>query len=258
MTHPSSAMQRDLDSESPDIESSSDAYAARFAGPTGAWMLAAQEKLTRRLLAKGEPVRTILDVGGGHGQLAIPLSRAGFGVTVLGSDATCAHRLRGALDAGALSFATGKLLEIPFGDRSFDATLSFRILPHSRDWERLVAELCRVARHRVIVDYPTSQSVNRIAPWLFEAKRKVEASTRYWRSFRHSEVDAAFAACGFVLHRREKQFFLPMVIHRMLKCRPVSSILEGVARNLGLTRLWGSPVIAEYRREEPRPHKEQP
>ena len=42
----------------------------------------------------------MLDVGGGHGQLAIPLCRAGYRVTVLGSDASCRRRLE-ALVAGA-------------------------------------------------------------------------------------------------------------------------------------------------------------
>jgi len=37
------------------------------------------------------------------------------------------------------------------------------------------------------------------------------------------------------------------VLHRMLKCRGLSAFLEGACRALGLTRLWGSPVIIEMR-----------
>ena len=55
--------------ETADIETSSDGYAARFAGPVGEWMLEIQETITVALLPK-TPSATILDVGGGHGQLA--------------------------------------------------------------------------------------------------------------------------------------------------------------------------------------------
>jgi len=233
--------------ETADIETSTDAYAARFAGPAGAWMLEVQERITRRLLdthAGG----TVLDVGGGHGQLAVPLARDGWSVTVLGSAPSCAHRLAPVKDR--LTFQVGNVVALPFGDRSFDAVLCFRLLTHCGRWPELVRELCRVARTAVIVDYPTSQSVNAIAPALFGAKKKVEANTRPWRLFRHREVREAFASEGFPLARQGKQFFLPMVLHRMLRSRPVSAGLEGACRALGLTTLAGSPVIAEFRRKD--------
>jgi hypothetical protein len=109
--------------------------------------------------------------------------------------------------------------------------------------------MARVAKRAVIVDYPTSEGLNAIAPALFGAKKKLEGNTREWRLFRHAEVDDAFSRNGFVLRRREPQFFLPMVLHRALRCRGVSGSLEAVCRGLGLTRRWGSPVIAEYRRQ---------
>jgi hypothetical protein len=41
-----------------------------------------------------------------------------------------------------------------------------------------------------------------------------------------------------------------MVLHRALKMAPLSAGLEGVCRALGLSRLWGSPVIIELARKE--------
>ncbi len=234
--------------ENADIESSSDAYAQRFAGSSGQWMLAVQENLTRRLLRHYAPGATVLDVGGGHGQLALPLSQAGFTITVLGSDPVCAYRIQDAIDAGQCRFATGNVIDLPFAPKSFDIAMSFRMLTHCGQWPKLVEELCRVARHDVVVDYPSSQSVNCIAPWLFEAKKKYETSTRLWRSFRHEEVVREFERNGFRLAGMRKQFFLPMVIHRMLKCRPASVAAEAVCRATGLTRFGGSPVIARFQR----------
>lgn len=235
--------------ETADIESSSDGYAARFAGPAGQWMLAVQERLTLSLLRPYGGELSILDVGGGHGQLALPLCREGHRVTVLGSSEECARRIRPALDSGRCRFQVGNVIALPFPDRSFDLAISFRLLTHCGRWPKLVSELCRVAREGVIVDYPTSQSINRLAPKLFAAKKKVEANTRTWRLFTHSEVQRVFTEQGFTRARLKKQFFLPMVLHRMLKCRPLSAGLEAAGRGLGLTRLAGSPVIGLYRRD---------
>ena len=105
-----------------------------------------------------------------------------------------------------------------------------------------------MARRAVIVDYPTSQSLNAIAPMLFGAKKKLEKNTRPWRLFKHAEVRAAFAEAGYAPSAQRRQFFLPMVLHRALKSRTVSSVLEGGCRGLGLTALWGSPVIVRMER----------
>jgi 2-polyprenyl-3-methyl-5-hydroxy-6-metoxy-1,4-benzoquinol methylase len=234
-------------SETADIETSSDGYAARFAGPAGEWMLEVQEAVTVSLLPAPGGV-TILDVGGGHGQLARPLCRNGYGVTVLGSDPACCHRIADLAEKGSCRFVTGNLVELPFPDRSFEVALSFRLLPHCTAWPQLIRELCRVARRSVVVDYPTSEGLNKIAPALFGAKKKLEGNTRSWRMFRHAEIEAEFAKYGFVTGRRVPQFFLPMVLHRMLKCRRLSAGLEALCRGLGLTRRWGSPVIVRMDR----------
>lgn len=235
--------------ETADIETSSDAYAARFAGAAGQWMLDVQERLTLAMLAE-RPGITILDVGGGHGQLAVPLCRRGYRVTVLGSDGSCRKRIAAVADEGLCAFLTGNVIALPFPDRSFDAVICFRLLTHCTAWPVLVRELCRVSRGTVIVDYPTGQGINALAPALFGAKKKMEGNTRHWRLFRHEEVREEFARQGYREARRSPQFFLPMVLHRMLKRRGVSATLEGLCRVSGLTRRWGSPVIVEMRRGE--------
>ncbi|HWR97698.1 MAG TPA: class I SAM-dependent methyltransferase [Candidatus Methanoperedens sp.] len=233
--------------ETADVETSSEGYAARFAGPVGAWMLGVQERSVRQLL-ESLPAGPILDVGGGHGQLALPLAATGREVTVLGSNAACARRLAPGIAAGRVRFLAGDVLDLPIADRSFDVVLCFRLLPHCDAWERLVAELCRVARVAVIADYPTSESLNRIAPALFGAKKRLEGNTRTFTLFTHREIQAAFAASGFARSGRAGEFFLPMVLHRALGCRPCSATLEGICRALGLSGRWGSPVVARFER----------
>lgn len=210
-------------------------------------MLEVQEKACFSLLESHERPLTILDVGGGHGQLAIPLARAGHHVTVLGSAPSCEKRIQPITHNGDARFVVGNVIDLPFPDRAFDVAISFRLLTHCSAWEKLVAELCRVA-DKVVVDYPTSQSLNAIAPRFFEAKKKVESNTRTWKLFRHREIRNAFSTHGFRPDGNRKQFFLPMVVHRMIKNRPLSCSLEKLFRALGITNLAGSPVVACFRR----------
>ena len=244
----------DFDTSSPfpetaDIETSNDDYATRFRGATGAWMLEVQEKAVLSLLrARLAPGATVLDVGGGHGQLARPLAEAGYKVTVIGSAPSCRHRIRDLVEAGKVGFETGNVVALPHGDKSFDAVVAVRMLTHCSVWPTLAREMCRVSRGPVITDYPTSQSLNAIAPALFKAKKKFEKNTRTWTLFKHREVREAFSACGYAMTGRVGQFFLPMVVHRALKCKPLSALLEGICRLLGLSRLWGTPVVGRWDR----------
>lgn len=236
-----------VQSETADIETASDDYARRFSGPTGRWMLDVQERITLGLLAE-QPKATVLDVGGGHGQLAFPLCRCGYDVTVLGSAESCRKRITGLVDAGQCRFVTGSVIHLPFAEQAFDVTMAFRLLTHCSAWRTLIAELCRVACSTVIVEYPTNEGVNALAPALFAAKKKLEGNTRSWRPFLHREIEDEFRGHGFVPVERVPQFFLPLVLHRVLHCRPVSAALEGWCRGMGLTRRWGSPVILRLKR----------
>jgi 2-polyprenyl-3-methyl-5-hydroxy-6-metoxy-1,4-benzoquinol methylase len=230
--------------EAADIETASDDYARRFGGKVGAWMLQIQERIVLEFL-RGADISTVLDVGGGHGQLAVPLAREGFAVTVVGSADSCRRNLANMIDASMCKFQVADLLRLPYPAKSFDAIVCFRLVSHCKRWETLLAELCRVARRLVIIDYPTSQSVNFAAPRLFSLKKRMEGNTRSFRLFRHDEIENSFVAQNFSVTARQGQFFLPMVLHRMLKCRPVSAWLETRFQRFGLTQRWGSPVIAK-------------
>jgi 2-polyprenyl-3-methyl-5-hydroxy-6-metoxy-1,4-benzoquinol methylase len=233
--------------EEADVETSSEAYARRFAGPVGRWFLEVQARATLELLAPW-PRAAVLDVGGGHGQVAGPLAGAGYAVTVAGSRPECAERVRNLIEAGRVRFQAADLLSLPFDDRGFDVALSYRLLPHVARWRELVAELCRVARHAVIVDYPTRRSLNAAAEPLFGLKKGVEGDTRPFAVFAEAEVAAAFAEQGFAPTGRRPQFFWPMALHRALRAAPLSRGLEAVTARLGLRRLLGSPVILRLER----------
>jgi 2-polyprenyl-3-methyl-5-hydroxy-6-metoxy-1,4-benzoquinol methylase len=225
-----------------DVETASDAYASRFSGALGGWFLAVQAQATLELL-KPFPGARIVDVGGGHGQLAPPLAGAGYDVTVVGSRESCRSRVQGLVDGGRVRFQAADLLRLPFAARAFDVALAFRLLPHVARWGDLVAELCRVAARAVIVDYPTRRSVNAVAAPLFGVKKRVEGDTRPFAVFADDEVGATFARHGFQVADRRPQFALPMALHRALRMAPLSRGLERAARAAGVTSRLGSPVI---------------
>ena len=228
--------------EDADVETASEDYARRFAGPVGAFFLEVQTRLTVEALA-GSPGGSVLDVGGGHAQTVGPLVDAGYEVTVFGSDAVCETRVRPWVESGRARFATGDLLALPYTDGSFDVALAYRLLPHVTRWPELVREMCRVARRAVVVDYPTRRSVNAVADMLFGLKKRVEGNTRPFTVFDDARITQAFEGCGFTVASRAPEFFWPMALHRGLGNAALARALEGLAAALGLTRALGSPVI---------------
>jgi SAM-dependent methyltransferase len=231
--------------EDADIESSSELYARRFAGPLGQWFLEHQARLTLECLRGLRSGATVLDVGGGHAQLAPPLVEAGYQVTVVGSDASCGQRLAALTAAGRCRFDVADLLALPYVNQSFEAVVCYRLLAHSIDWQRLVGELCRVTRHRVVVDYPARRSVNVASEALFRIKNSIErGTTRPFALYGRGEVASAFAAAGFRVTAERPQFLLPMALYRLAGSANLARSAEGLAGSLGLTSLFGSPVIA--------------
>jgi ubiquinone/menaquinone biosynthesis C-methylase UbiE len=226
--------------ETPDIETASDAYAQRFAGAAGRYMLAEQEAAIRGVLG-GWNGGSVLDVGGGHGQLTPMLRSLTRDVLVFGSDARSLERVRRNFPDCAT--AAGDLLDLPFERRSFDVVVAVRLLPHVCNWMRFLSELCRVARSAVVVDYPRPTGFNRLTPLLFPLKKRLEGNTRHYRNFRDAELDEVLHACGFQPRARRVQFLLPMVVHRRANGIAPLRGIERAAQLLRLTGAFGSPVV---------------
>lgn len=237
--------------EDADVETSSEGYASRFGGEVGRWFLEVQATILLEMLAR-DPGARVLDVGGGHGQTAVPLIGNGFDVTVAGSHEICRERLDRLLPPAKVVFQACDLLRLPFADRSFDVVVAFRLLAHVERWREVVRELCRVADRAVILDYSDARSFNLLYGPLFRLKKAIEGNTRTFHIFRPGQVAAELERHGFGGAETRRQFFVPMVVHRTAGWAGLSRGVERVSGLCGLVRAFGSPVILRAEREDVR------
>ena len=239
---------RPHDTETPDVETASDRYASRFEGLVGEWMLATQTAAIGRLLdhAGGAPLRT-LELGGGHGQVAPLLVGRGHDVTLHGSDPVCFRRLDHLRAAGAGRFrtVTSSLWRLPFGDRSFDLVIAVRLLGHTARWRELLAEMTRVSRRYVIVEYARSGivTVPRAADAIFALKHRIEGTTRPFFSYRERTLLGELDRLSFARVASTAQFAVPMVGHRMARRPGLSAWVEDGLRRIGVGDHFRSPAV---------------
>ena len=237
-------------SDQADADTATDDYARRFSGPVGSWFLEVQRRIVLELLAPW-PGATVLDLGGGHAQIAGALVQAGYRVTVAGSRETCRERLDRTLAPGSFAYRTADLLELPWEDRAFDVAVSLRFLSHVVHWQRFLGEMSRVARHAVLLDYADFWSFNLIGGPLFAAKRRIEQNTRRYHVFQRVQLEREFRAHGFGRPVARPEFLLPMVVHRAVGSAGLTRWTERACRMTGLTRLLGSPVLLRVERTGP-------
>jgi ubiquinone/menaquinone biosynthesis C-methylase UbiE len=215
----------------------------RFGGPIGGYLLASQEQLLREALDPPRG-RTVLDVGTGTGRAAIGLAQAG--AHVVGVDASSEMlRVAGvrAQDAGVLvPFGVADAHALPFSDRSVDAAVSLRVLMHAIDWRRCVAELCRVARWRVIIDFPALASFAALESGARRVGNAFGGRFEAYRVIAERAVAHALEAEGFRIVLVRRQFVLPIAFHKRVGRRGFTEAVERGLSAIGLARLLGSPV----------------
>jgi SAM-dependent methyltransferase len=228
--------------EVPDIETSSDNYAKRFSGKAGEYFLKIQTDNIKRVLGDFADY-SILEVGGGHGQLVPMFLSQRCKLMIYGSDNSCHERIRLRFSNEDINFITGDILNLPFSDESFDLVVSVRLISHVYSWQKLVEEFCRVSRRTIIIDYPNIVSLNSLTPLLFSLKKKIEGNTRTYNSFLRKDLKKQFQKNGYCITKVENQFFLPMVLHRALRAAYFLRVIELILYYTGVTKLFGSPAI---------------
>lgn len=227
--------------------------ASRFSGPIGEFIAGHQLSFLASHMGPPEDLR-ILDVGAGTGRTALPLSRSG--ARVVAADAS--SRMLSILTEKA--FLQGTRIQacridahhLPFPDRSFDVVISLRMIMHVVDWRSALAELCRVARKRVMVDFPPATGFAGLAPLLHPLIRPFNRNHQSYKVFAVREIRNALRSEGFDVEAMDRHLVLPFGLHRAVNSLRFSRLAEGLLEKAGLRCRFGAPVtVAACRREDP-------
>lgn len=217
--------------------------ALRFSGDVGRFLARSQAALLAEALHPREGQR-IADVGTGTGRAAIGL--AARGAAVIGLDASPemlgVARLRAADANVPLVLAVADAHALPLGDAEVDAAVCLRVLMHAIDWRRCLAELCRVSRHRVVVDFPAALSFAALESLARRARRQLGHRVEAYRVIPERDVAIAFEACGFRVVDVRRQFVLPIAVHKAVGRFGATRRVEHGLEKVGALRLLGSPV----------------
>lgn len=235
----------DHDTDRPDIHTASEAYARRFTGG-GRVAIVRQAECLDNLLSymDGGPMR-VLDVGGGHAQTTELLLSRGHSMVVHGSAPSCFARLSPIARSypGRIASCTSALLDLPFADDSFDLVMATRLMAHVTRWRELLAELLRVTRRYLIIDFPVLSGAQRLAGGLFRLKMRVEGNTRPFFLYNRHDVVDHLHLLGAVATAEQGEMVLPMALHRVLANPALSLRAESLMGRVGLRSRWASPVL---------------
>jgi ubiquinone/menaquinone biosynthesis C-methylase UbiE len=217
--------------------------AARFGGPIGQLLAETQERQIAGFLAPVEG-RRVLDVGTGTGRAAIALAKRGAIVTGVDASAEMlAVAERRAREASVrVEFVRDDAHHLGFADRAFDSVVCLRVLMHTPDWQRSLAELCRVSSRRVVLDFPAALSVAALESGARRVARPFSPRTEAYRVFSFKSMVSAAKSNGFRLVAQHRQFVLPIALHKRVASRRWTERIEGALSRAGLLRLLGSPV----------------
>lgn len=217
--------------------------ARRFGGPIGDLVATGQAQVLADMLGSVRG-RRIIDVGTGTGRGAFLLAAAGADVTGIdASEQMLAIAKQRAGETGAhVDFQVGDAHAIQFPDRSFETAVSLRVLMHTPRWKQCIGELCRVASHSVVLDYPSATSTALAQSIARKLLHPIGLASEPYRVFLDGQIRRELAAHGFRITRVHRQFVLPIAVHKTIGSRRFTERSEEWLARVGLLRLLGSPV----------------
>src|SRR5204862_6542423 len=113
---------------------------------------------------------------------------------------------------------------------------------HTPDWPRCVAELCRVSRWRVVLDFPAFGSVAALESAFRRVAHSLGRRTEPYRVLREHAVTPRLTSQGVRVVSLHRQFVLPIALHKAVGSLAFTHLSERTLASVGLLRLLGSPV----------------
>jgi hypothetical protein len=104
---------------------------------------------------------------------------------------------------------------------------------HTPGWRESLTELCRVARSRVVFDYPALSSAAAVQSLARRFTAALGIRGEAYRVFSDRVVRKALAAHGFRVSNVHRQFALPIALHN--RSAALTARIEGVLARAGCT-----------------------
>jgi 2-polyprenyl-3-methyl-5-hydroxy-6-metoxy-1,4-benzoquinol methylase len=215
----------------------------RFGGPIGEIIAGTQARVITNFIGRIQG-RRILDVGTGTGRAALLLARGAAVVTAIDASEQmlAVARRQAAAQGVGVTFQPGDAHALGFPARAFDVVVSLRVLMHTPEWRRVIAEMCRVADQLVIFDYPSRRSVAVFQSGARKVIQQLGSRTEAYRVFAYSEIARELGKNGYRIRSVHRQFVLPIAVHKAIGSRRFTLWIERLLDHAGLLRLFGSPV----------------
>ena len=221
----------------------------RFGGPIGKLIKEAQEKAVFTKLPDVKDWK-VIDVGAGTGRFTIPFLQRGARVTACDASAQMLEVLKEKAGNADLSVFVTDAHHLNFPDRSFDCAISFRMLLHVISSKQALAELCRVSNDWIVFDVPPAHGFLLLAPIVHAIRRLFSRTYQSYRIFSLGALKDNLHVNGFEITSMDFGFFLPIIVHRMIKSPGFTKTMESFFSRVRLTSLAGSPVTIFARRKK--------
>ncbi len=200
-----------------------------------------------------EPYTGVLDMGAGTGKLSLALMRRFC--HVVSADASLEMiriaRRKAKVKGLSLRAVICDVHAMCFKDRGPDCLVASRMLMHVADWKKAIAELCRVAKRAVIIDFPSVRSFSGLTRLFDRHGRILRGRAKTDRAFLVGTIGRELRTHGFQVVEIRREFFFPIALHRWIDRPRLSHIAERLCQRLGLAVCWGSPVIIKATRQLP-------
>jgi len=175
----------------------------------------AEMRVIRRALKHTNGVKTFLDIPCGAGRATILLAKAGFNATGadLGHAMTAVARQKIKEAGVTAAIEQTDIEQMHYANASFDAILCFRLyhhFPNDEVREKVISELCRVAKNYVLISYLSPYSLTsmrrRLRAILGKKKSRQNATSL-------AKMAGFFAQQGYYLVKDIPQFRFFHTLH---------------------------------------------
>ncbi len=188
---------------------------------------------------------SILDIGTGTGKLLIPIQKRER--RIIGVDTS--HEMLSILKDNCRSLGILPRISVcdahnlSFKDNTFECVVSSRVLMHLADWQIALTEFCRVSKNTLIIDFPPTSNFVVIAPHIQYLLNFIRKPQPVYKPLSITRVAKHIKNLGFQSVFIKRQFFFPIFLHRFLDNPILSQKIEKLATTIGLTKLFGAPVM---------------